>query len=105
MRRLPALLTGALLLPLAACGDEPPGGADRLSVVAGFYPLQYVVEQIGGDKVSVATLAPPGAEPHDLELSPRQVAEIADADLVVYRAGFQPELDEAVAQEAAEKAI
>jgi zinc transport system substrate-binding protein len=74
-------------------------------VVVGFYPLQYVVEQIGGDRVTVTSLAQPGAEPHDLELSPQQVAAVADADLVVYLSGFQPELDEAVELEARDEAL
>ena len=40
-----------------------------------FYPLQFVAERVGGDRVQVTNLARPGAEPHDLELSPRQVGE------------------------------
>jgi zinc transport system substrate-binding protein len=97
-----ALLAGALVLSaLTACGSgakaDPTG---KIRVVAGFYPLQYVAEQVGGDRVSVANLAQPGAEPHDLELSPRQMASIVDADLVVYLDGFQPAVDEAVKQEA-----
>ncbi len=46
----------------------------------------------------MTNLAPPGAEPHDLELSPAQVASIAEADLVLYLHGFQPAVDEAIAQ-------
>ena len=38
---------------------------------------------------------------HDLELSPRQIASIAEADLVVYLGGFQPAVDDAVAAHAA----
>lgn len=97
-----ALLTGALLVAgLGACGSGPkrdPSG--KIQVVAGFYPLQYVAEQVGGARVSVTNLVQPGAEPHDIELSPRQVASIADAGLVVYLAGFQPAVDQATRQEA-----
>ena len=39
---------------------------------------------VGGDAVDVANLTPPGAEPHDLELSGGDVRAIADADLVLY---------------------
>jgi len=53
----------------------------------------------------VITLTQPGTEPHDLELSPRQVASVADADLVVYLGGFQPAVDEATQQEAADRAF
>jgi zinc transport system substrate-binding protein len=83
---------------LAGCGGTDPATEGKQQVVAGFYPLQFLAGRIGGDAVSVTTLAQPGAEPHDLELKPSQVLAIGEADLVVYLKGFQPELDEAVAQ-------
>ena len=46
----------------------------------------------------VHSLTEPGAEPHDLELTPADVASVVDADLVVYLAGFQPAVDDAVDQ-------
>ena len=81
-----------------------PAG-DQVSVVAAFYPLEYAATRVGGDAVSVTALTPPGVEPHDLELSAAQVAEIAAADLVLYIKGFQPAVDEAVEQQAADRAI
>ena len=39
-----------------------------------FYPLQFAAERVGGDHVQVTTLTKPGAEPHDLELTPKAVA-------------------------------
>jgi zinc transport system substrate-binding protein len=107
-----ALIASATTLALgtvAACG--PDSGADsagaggKLPVVAAFYPLQYVTEQVGGAAVKVTNLVKPGAEPHDLELDPRQMAQVADARLVVYLKGFQPALDDAVEQEAADRAF
>jgi zinc transport system substrate-binding protein len=74
-------------------------------VVAAFYPLQYAAEQVGGSAITVTNLTQPGVEPHDLELSAQQVAEIANADLVLYVKGFQPAVDEAIAQQAADRAI
>jgi zinc transport system substrate-binding protein len=55
---------------------------------------------VTGDLATVENLTQPGAEPHDLELSPRQTAEIADADLVIHEAGFQPAVDDAIDQNA-----
>jgi zinc transport system substrate-binding protein len=94
--------TAALALPavaLTACSTDGEGtGSDdgTLQVLASFYPLQYVAEQVGGDLVSVDNLTPPSAEPHDLELAPAQVRAVGDADLVVYQSGFQAAVDEAV---------
>jgi len=55
--------------------------------------------------VRVTDLTKPGAEPHDVELNPRQVAQIVDAGLVVYLNGFQPAVDQAVSQEAPDRAF
>ncbi|MBX9243269.1 zinc ABC transporter substrate-binding protein [Actinotalea ferrariae] len=97
-RRAAAAVACALLLPagLAACAPSPADDGS-VAVLASFYPLQYVAEQVGGDHVSVSALTPPGAEPHDLELSPRQVRSVGEADVVVVLGGFQPAVDEAVA--------
>jgi zinc transport system substrate-binding protein len=99
---------GALLL--SACSStstatSSPTSGGPVSVVAAFYPLEYAATSVGGDAVSVTTLTPPGVEPHDLELTAAQVAEIASADVVLYVKGFQPAVDEAVQQQAADRAI
>jgi zinc transport system substrate-binding protein len=68
-------------------------------VVAAFYPLAYAAERVGGPAFDVHNLTPPGAEPHDLELTPREVARIQDASVVLYAShGFQPAVSKAVEQ-------
>jgi zinc transport system substrate-binding protein len=69
-----------------------------LRVVVAFYPLQFVAQRVAGDHATVTDLTQPGAEPHDLELTPRQVASLTTANLVIYEKGFQPAVDEAVGQ-------
>ena len=92
MRTIPILL---VVLVLTACGAGTAGG--KRTVVAGFYPLAWAAQQIGGGTVDVENLTPSGAEPHDIELTPRQVAEIQQADLVLYLShGFQPAVEQAV---------
>jgi zinc transport system substrate-binding protein len=91
---------------LAACGSDASGAADGTPrLVASFYPLQFVTQRIAGDRAEVRSLTPPGAEPHDLELTPKDVGAVAGADLVVYLKGFQPSVDEAVAGEAADAGV
>jgi zinc transport system substrate-binding protein len=103
------LFAALLALSVAAgCGQGAvaAGTADgRLRVVTAFYPLQFLSQRIGGDAVTVTELTKPGAEPHDVELSPRQVGDIVDARLVVYLKGFQPAIDAAVEQEAKHRAF
>jgi zinc transport system substrate-binding protein len=104
LRRLSALAAaGVLGLAAGACASETSADdSASLEVVAAFYPLEFVADRVGGDQVAVTNLAPPGAEPHDLELSPGQVADIGQADLVIFLGSFQPAVDEAVSQNAAD---
>jgi zinc transport system substrate-binding protein len=83
-----------------ACGDGTTGAeAGRTSVAAGFYPLAFAAEEIGGDRVEVTNLTPTGAEPHDLEVSPADVAAVRDSDLVLLLGhGFQPQLEDAAGE-------
>ncbi len=104
----------ATTLVLSACsGPDAPTSAEAqstvssktMTVLASFYPLQFLAEEIGGDLVTVDSLTPPGGEPHDLQLSPQKVAEIGSADAIVYLSGFQSAVDEAVEHSAPENVI
>ncbi|MYW65578.1 zinc ABC transporter solute-binding protein [Streptomyces sp. SID8379] len=86
---------------LSACGSSTAAdgkGGGKLDVVASFYPLQFLAEEIGGDHVDVTTLTGPGTEPHDLEISTKQRVEIEEADVAVYLKGLQPSVDDAIGQ-------
>lgn len=101
---------GAIAIAIAlvsACGASEGRGVSSgtLDVTAAFYPLEYAVAQVGGDHVEVSTLTKPGAEPHDVELTPKQVGTIAEADLVVYEEHFQPAVDDAVRGQAKDHAF
>lgn len=80
---------------LAGCGGSDTASG-RMHVVAAFYPLAYAAEQVAGSGVEVRNLTPPGAEPHDVELSPRDVEAVRSADVVLYLGGgFQPAVERA----------
>jgi zinc transport system substrate-binding protein len=104
---VPSIAALAVLASLAACGSTGSSAAtgDRPSVVTALYPLAFVAERVGGDDITLTDLAAPGVEPHDLELAPRQVGTIVNADLVVYLDGFAPAVDEAVVQNAPAQAL
>lgn len=84
-----ALLAGA-------CGGASSADRDgKLHVVASFYPLAEAAAQVGGDDVVVDNLTRPGSEPHDLELTTRQVDDLLDAEVaVVLGRGFQPDVED-----------
>ncbi|HEY0618665.1 MAG TPA: metal ABC transporter substrate-binding protein, partial [Kribbella sp.] len=107
MRSTRAAVTGLAalaLITLAGCGNSAAGGSGgsggKLDLVASFYPLEFIAKSVGGDAVNVTTLTAPGVEPHDLELTPKQVGSIAQAKLVLFEKDLQPAVDEAVAQNA-----
>lgn len=105
-----ALLT-VVLVTACACGGDPvpaaapaaspattPAANERMLVAAAFYPIAEAVERVGGARVRAVNLTPPGAGPHDLELTPRQVEELAGARAVFYLSGgFQPAVADLVA--------
>ena len=97
MRSLVGLVCVLGAIALVGCGGGAEGEGGP-AVVAAFYPLAWAAEEIAGDRYRVVDLTPPGAEPHDVELSPRDVEAIRDAELVVYAGdGFQPAVEDAVA--------
>jgi zinc transport system substrate-binding protein len=89
-----------VLAGLTACGGDSTSaddGSDRTDVVASFYPLAWAVEQVAGDTVELRNLTPPGTEPHDVELTARDVERIRSADIVLYLGGgFQPAVEDAL---------
>ncbi|MEU8796827.1 metal ABC transporter substrate-binding protein [Spirillospora sp. NPDC048819] len=101
-----ALALAGLAAALTGCADPdagvPPG---KTVVIASFYPVAWLAGEVGGDDVFVRTLTQPGAEPHDLELTARQVANVVDADFAVYVGGVQPAVDEAVRRHAEGKSL
>jgi zinc transport system substrate-binding protein len=83
------------LLSASACGGSA-GSDHRPTVVAGFYPLAWAAEQVSHGTVRVENLTPPGQEPHDIELTPRDVGDVKAADVILYIGhGFQPALEDA----------
>jgi zinc transport system substrate-binding protein len=97
MNRAASLLAASLLL--AACGGTTgsvDGPDSKTTVVVGLYPIQFLAEAMTDGSVEVVSLAAPGVDPHDLELTVQQRALVEDADLVAYYPGFQPGLDDAV---------
>lgn len=101
-----AALTTLLSLGATACGSSGDGGAaEGTRVLASFYPMAWVAEQTGGDAITVTNLTKPGAEPHDLELTPRQITDIGRAKLVLYIKGIQPAVDAAVQEHAKDRSI
>lgn len=111
-RLIPATaVAGAVALgltALSACStSDAADGSDggKLKVTASFYPMQFLAERIGGEHVAVTSLTKPGVEPHDLELTPRQIGSISESDYVLYLKGIQPAVDDAISQSGVQNTV
>jgi zinc transport system substrate-binding protein len=104
LRPAAALALAALTVTGCTTQTQPPNGAG-MDVVASFYPVQFAAQRVVGDLARVRSLTPAGAEPHDLELTAKDVAALSQAELVVYLSGLQPAVDKAVATQAPASAL
>jgi len=62
---------------------EAPRASAPLAVVATIVPLAWLAEELGGERVRVHALVPPGASPHAFEPRPSDLARVAEARLFV----------------------
>lgn len=99
---------GAAAAALASCGeggtgaggsgssDDGGGSGEKPLVTTTCYPMDYLVQKVGGDLVEINSLAKPGVDPHGLELSVREVASLESSALILQIIGYQSALDEAI---------
>ena len=57
---------------------------DKIEVVATLFPQYDFVKQVGGDKVNVTLLLPPGSESHTYEPTPQDMVLIDESSLFIY---------------------
>jgi len=104
MRRWLLLMTALGLVAglLSACRLPRSG---EHSVVASFYPLYFIAERVAGRYNDVIDLTPPGVEPHEYELTVRQVAEIDNARVGFYERGVAPSVDQAMQNDSPDRSL
>ena len=70
--------------PAAAPSGNVSGNASgMIKVATTIAPLGDFVKAVGGEKVEVTVVVPPGAEPHTFEPTPSLMMDVAKADLYV----------------------
>ncbi|MEK3757133.1 metal ABC transporter substrate-binding protein [Paenibacillus sp. FSL P4-0338] len=70
--------------PAATAEASSIPAADKLNIKVSFYPMYEFTKSITGDLANVEVLVPPGVEPHDWEPTAKDMADISDADVLVY---------------------
>ena len=120
LRRLtPFLLLLVLAFPVAsACGDDDPSGGSgapgdgltgttddfsakdgKLKVATTVAPLTSIVLNIGGDRVRIHGLIPPGVDSHTYEPRPSDAKVLARADLLIMNGANLEGTTEKIAQQ------
>lgn len=80
MKKRVLLLFIAICL-IVGCITEKPVSDERLRIVVSILPQADFVKNVGGDKVKVTVMVPPGASPHTYEPTPSQLREISKAKM------------------------
>jgi ABC-type Zn uptake system ZnuABC Zn-binding protein ZnuA len=76
------LLTLAALF-ITGCGSAPKSSDSRLKVLTSTTFLADMTQNIAGDRISVDSLLPIGADPHAYQAAPSDVAKIAESNLLI----------------------
>jgi len=84
MKKQVVLVLLALLSLICSCVSQNDGfSSEKIKVVTTIAPLEEFIKSVGGDRVEVSVMVPPGAEPHTFEPTPSQMRQVAEADLYV----------------------
>ena len=86
MKLKPILVAVAVMATLVSSCSQQNEATDngKLDVYTSFYAMYDFAKEIGGDKVNITVMCPPGQEPHDYEPTAQEMAKLADADVFIY---------------------
>ena len=77
-----------ILISIFACSNNDnkntPG---KLTIYTSIYPIYDFTKKIGGEKITVYNMTKAGAEPHDFEITSKDMANLSKADLFIYNGG------------------
>jgi zinc transport system substrate-binding protein len=73
----------AFFVALTGCGRAPATQSGKPVIAVSIFPVANLVEQLTNGWAEVATLLPASASPHDVEITPDQMRQVARADLLV----------------------
>jgi zinc transport system substrate-binding protein len=73
----------ALAIIVSGCTPRPQPIEGKIQIVVSILPQAYFVERLGGDKVAVTVMVPPGASPATYEPTASQMRNLTQARMYV----------------------
>ena len=89
MKKISSLiLVVIIIVAMVGCGNNKELKSDtekdsRLKIFSSIYPYQFLVEEIGQEKVRVENIVPVGMDSHDFEPTGKEIAEIKESDILI----------------------
>ncbi len=82
MKDMLILLALGLLVVSSGCSRGAPLEGDSVVVAVSINPVASLTRYVGGDRIEILRLVPPGASPHTFEPAPSQIARMGNADVL-----------------------
>ena len=99
-------LAGSAAAATAPASSDQSAAPEPIRVVATTAVLADLVQQVGGNRVSIYNLVPPGSDVHTYQVTPRDNVEVSQASLIVSNgAGLFVNLDRLIQGSAAPDAV
>ena len=77
-----------ILFSIFACSnDDNKNTSGKPAIYTSIYPIYDFTKKIGGEKIAVYNMTKAGAEPHDFEITSKDMANLSKADLFIYNGG------------------
>lgn len=79
------IVVAVIALGIVGCDNSNKDtDSSKISVIATLFPQYDFAKKVGGDKVDVTLLLPPGAESHTYEPTPGDIVKINKSDFFIY---------------------
>lgn len=74
----------SLILNVTQFESKKNEKSEKIEIIATLFPQYDFAKKVGGDKVNVTLLLPPGTESHTYEPTPQDIAKINNSNIFIY---------------------
>ena len=75
------------VITITCNNNDNKNTSGKLQIYTSVYPIYDFTKKIGGEKIAVYNMTKAGAEPHDFEITSKDMANLSKADLFIYNGG------------------